>query len=119
MHQEEERRMTKKAMLFTLNEHSQWLLTNAIKRTKSKTVDRALEFYHRPGPPGHFVETCDLPDDFPLDGITIYQVHTNKNQYDRIVDALVKAKNRIKEQDQHIEELLKNKKRFFGLWGRK
>lgn len=109
----------KKAMLFTLNEHSQYLLSRAIKRTKSKTVDRALRFYHEPGPPGLYVEVDELPEGvIPLDA-KIVRLHTNRKAYDGICDALTKARNRIREQDQQIEELLTKKKRFFGLWRQK
>jgi hypothetical protein len=67
----------KKAMLFTLNEHSQYLLSKAIKRTKSKTVDRALS-------PGRRVsmsklmsclkELCQLT--LGLYGFTLIERHT-------------------------------------------
>lgn len=106
----------KKAMLFTLNEHSQWLLSQAIKRTKSKTVDRALKHYHDPGPPGLYVEIDELPEGaLPVD-VRIVRLHTNRKAYDSICDALTKARNRIREQDEQIEKLLqaKSKRRFFN-----
>jgi len=107
----------KKAMLFTLNERSQYLLSHAVKRTKSKTVDRALEYYHKNGPAGYYVSTDELPDDFDLDSVTIFKLNVNKNQYDRVVISLTKARQRIREQDDQIKELLeaKKKSRFFGL----
>ena len=107
----------KKAMLFTLNEHSQWLLSQTVKRTKSKTVDRALRFYHEPGPPGLYVEVDELPEGAIPHDAKIVRLHTNRKAYDSIVDSLIKAKKRIKKQDNQIEELLqaKKKSRFFGL----
>jgi hypothetical protein len=106
----------KKAMLFTLNEHSQWLLSKTIKRTKSKTVDRALRFYHEPGPPGLYVEIDELPEGaLPIDA-TIVRLHTNRKAYDVIVDSLTRAKKRIREQDEQIEKLLmtQSKRSFFN-----
>lgn len=112
----------KKAMLFTLNAHSQYLLDNALPRTKSKTVDNALRFYHEPGPAGYFVDVDDLPPDLELGDITIYKLHTNRKAYDVLASSLSKAQKRIRQQDNHIEELLDRagkKRRFFELWRRK
>tara|TARA_R100000329_G_C7534344_1_gene188516 strand:- start:94 stop:456 length:363 start_codon:yes stop_codon:yes gene_type:complete len=105
----------KKAMLFTLNEHSQWLLSKALPRTKSRTVDRALKHYHDPGPPGLYVEVDELPEGvIPVDA-RIVRLHTNRKAYDAICDALTRERKRVKELDEQIEELLKAKKkrRFF------
>lgn len=106
----------KKAMLFTLNEHSQYLLSRALPRTKSRTIDRALRHYHEPGPPGLYVEIDELPEGVIPHDAKIVRLHTNRKAYDAIVDALNKAKKRIREQDKQIEELLQSKKkrRFFG-----
>ena len=109
----------KKAMLFTLNEHSQYLLSMVVPRTKSKTVDRALKHYHDPGPPGLYVEVDELPEGAIPHDAKIVRLHTNRKAYDAIVDSLIKARKRIKEQDAQIQELLENKRRFFKFWRRK